>query len=240
MARVLSLCACLVALATLAGCASPAPLDDAEAARAGVACDAGQAVTGFNATGVPACGTPSVADFECPAGQFVNGFTDGKPHCAAPGEPAPTTPPTPTPTYEAGSNLKVLNVYGVRGNATDASLWDCEVNTELSAGAVPMDLSKLIVRYADGNETRTYTHGAAALATAQGPSATFNATWIRGDGGATFVMQPGDLVQIHVNGCSVAPRTSVSLQLIPETGSPVSADFKTPATYGTDTTITLR
>jgi flagellin FlaB len=143
-------------------------------------------------------------------------------------------------TQEVASNLKVLNVYGVRGNSTDTNLWDCQVNVELSAGALPIDLSKLIMRYSDGTNTRTYTQSSSALANAQGPVTTFNATWIRGAGGSTFVMQPGDLVQLHYNNCNPGTRTSVSLQLIPESGSPVAADFKTPATFGTDTTITLR
>lgn len=36
------------------------------------------------------------------------------------------------------------------------------------------------------------------------------------------------------------PRTSVELALIPGTGAPLAADFRTPPTYGTDTVITLR
>jgi len=147
-------------------------------------------------------------------------------------------------TQEVASNLKVLNVYGIRGNNTDTKLWDCQVNLELSAGALPMDLSKLIIRYSDGANTRTYTFdstfAASSFPNAQGPSSNFNATWVRGNGGSTFVMQPGDLVQMHYNNCNPGTRTSVSLQLIPESGSPVAADFKTPATFGTDTTITLR
>jgi flagellin FlaB len=142
-------------------------------------------------------------------------------------------------TQEVASNLKVLNVYGVRGNSTDADLWDCQINFELSAGALPMDLTKLVLRYSDGTNTRTYTFSSSSLANAQGPVTTFALTWIRGTG-TSNVMQAGDLVQLHYNNCAVAPRTSVTQSLIPETGSPVAADFKTPATYGTDTTITLR
>ena len=39
---------------------------------------------------------------------------------------------------------------------------------------------------------------------------------------------------------ALAPRTSVQMDLIPETGTPVQANFLTPATYGSDTVITLR
>jgi archaellin len=41
------------------------------------------------------------------------------------------------------------------------------------------------------------------------------------------------------NGHEIAPRASIHMTLVPETGTPVSADFTTPATYGSDTTITL-
>jgi flagellin FlaB len=147
-------------------------------------------------------------------------------------------------TQEVSSNLKVINVYGVRtahdvNNAMAANLWDCQVNVELSAGALPMDLSKLIIRYSDGTNTRTYDYNVATLASNATASTHFEPTWIRGSG-TSVVMNAGDLVQLHFNNCNVGPRTSVAVQLIPETGSPVDADFKTPATYGSDTTITLR
>jgi flagellin FlaB len=145
-------------------------------------------------------------------------------------------------TQEVASNLKVLDVYGVRNSSTE-DIWDIQINTELSAGALPMDLSKLIVRYDAGNHTSNYAQNAAALATGAASNAAFNATWIRGNGGGTFVMQPGDLVQLHFNvqnGNNIPPRSTIAVSLIPETGSPVQADFKTPATFGTDTTITLR
>src|SRR5258708_35202330 len=58
-------------------------------------------------------------------------------------------------TQEVASNLKVLNVYGTR-NSSSANLWDISVNAELSAGAVPVDISKLIIRYTDGSFTYNY------------------------------------------------------------------------------------
>jgi flagellin FlaB len=146
-------------------------------------------------------------------------------------------------TQEVASNLKVLNVYGVRNASTSTGLWDVQINAELSAGALPMDISKLVIRYSDGSYTYNYVQNAASLATGAASNAAFNATWIRGNGGSTFVMNPGDLVQFHFNvqnGHDVAPRSSIAVSLIPETGSPVAADFKSPATYGTDTQVTLR
>ena len=144
-------------------------------------------------------------------------------------------------TQEVASNLKVTGIYGVR-NSTTADLWDIKLNVELSAGALPMDLTKLIARYSDGTTVLNYVHGSAALADADAASTSFNTTWIRGSGGSTFVMQSGDLVELHFNLVSgaLAERSSVQLSLIPEVGGAVAADFKTPATYSTDTIITLR
>ena len=145
-------------------------------------------------------------------------------------------------TQEVASNLKVTGIYGVR-NTTAKDLWDIKINVELSAGAVPMDLTKLIIRYSTGTATRNYAHEdvAAGLADGAAPNTKFNATWIRG-GGSNFVMESGDLVQLHFNlyNAELAERTDVEVSLIPETGSPVQADFKTPATYSSDTIITLR
>jgi len=144
-------------------------------------------------------------------------------------------------TAEVASNLKVTGIYGVR-NETDVDLWDLKINVELSAGAVPIDITELILRYSDGSTSRTYSHSTAALADEAAGASTFNATWIRGSGGSTFVMESGDLVELHMNLVSgtLATRTPVEVSLVPETGSPVAADFKTPATYSTDTIITLR
>ena len=147
-------------------------------------------------------------------------------------------------TQEVASNLKVAGIYGVRNNSNE-DLYDIKMNVELSAGALPMDLTKLVIRYSDGSTTRNYNHSTAALADGDGSTdyaqTWFNATWVRGTG-ATHVMQPGDLVQIHFNlyNGELAERVPVEVSLIPEMGSPVAADFKTPATYSTYTIVTLR
>jgi archaeal flagellin FlaB len=130
-------------------------------------------------------------------------------------------------TQEVSSNLKVLNIYGARNASTD--IWKLQINVELSAGALPMDLTKLVIRYSDGTNTpENYID----VNTAK--------DWIRGDG-ANDVMVAGDLVELEIELADpVQPRTSIEVSLIPETGSPVQADFKTPSTYGSDAVITLR
>jgi flagellin FlaB len=156
-------------------------------------------------------------------------------------------------TQEVSSNLKVVNVYGARnatsgntcsGDANSACIHKLIMNVELSAGAVPVDLTKLIVRYSDGTHTYTYNYGW------QGGLG-FNTTWVRGTNNSA-VMQSGDLVQIDftnwpsivaggaAGSSELGTRAPVALSLIPESGAPVAADFKTPSTYGTDSTITLR
>ena len=247
--RPLLACA-LLSFAALAGCASaPSPVGDADAAHAGIDCEVGSVVVGFLADGAPRCapmsatGAPALASFSCSSGKFVNGFDEeGRPRCAAPASPSPT-PTTPPSPVEVSSNLKLTGLYGVRGNSSDAGLWDLNLYVELSAGAVPMDLTKLILRYSDGSSTLSYHHDPATLPDGAGPRASFNATWIRGEG-ANHVRRSGDLVQLHFNmgraGYTLPTRTSVALSIIPESGTPTAADFKTPATYSTYTIVTLR
>jgi archaeal flagellin FlaB len=150
-------------------------------------------------------------------------------------------------TQEVSSNLKVLNVYGGRGAAADID--NIKMFVELSAGATPMDLEQLIIRYSDGTNTPTNYEseeydGVAPAAGTPSDDLHFQAQWIRGDGDGTegnSVMKAGDLVQLHFTLANlIAVRTPVEVQLLPESGSPVSADFKTPSTYGDDTSITLR
>ncbi|HET6406044.1 MAG TPA: archaellin/type IV pilin N-terminal domain-containing protein [Candidatus Thermoplasmatota archaeon] len=142
-------------------------------------------------------------------------------------------------TQEVSSNLKVVNVYGLRANA-NSDLNAIKINVQLSAGALPMDLEKLIIRYSPGNAAPTnyvFTAGAAS-------NSAFKPTWIRGDAtGAAgdSVMVSGDLVELHFTLAStIAERKSIEVSLVPETGTAVAADFTTPATYGSATVITLR
>lgn len=137
------------------------------------------------------------------------------------------------PAVEVATGLRVLNVYGERSDAT-SDLKTVRVLVELSAGSLPHDLGRLVLRYAAYGESATYARGADAS------SMPFELAWIRGDGRAD-VMEAGDLVQISFDlPRPLATRTDVQLTLIPEVGAPASADLRTPATYGTDTVITLR
>jgi archaeal flagellin FlaB len=141
-------------------------------------------------------------------------------------------------TQEVSSNIKVVNVYGHRNDTTSAyKVHKLVLSLELSAGAVPLDLTKLIVRLSDGSARLNYAYG---YANSNG----FNTTWVRGTNNSA-VMQTGDLVEIELHtwpltSSEIPTRHAMSLTLIPETGSSVIADFKTPPTYGNDKVITLR
>ncbi len=143
-------------------------------------------------------------------------------------------------TTEVSSNLKIAGIYGHRNNtASTVDLYNLTINVELSAGAQPLDFQQLIIRYSDGTTTRNYAYQSAAITSTSG--AKFNANWIRGTG-TNAVMNSGDLVELKFNlvNDQLGEREDVTVLLIPEVGTPVQADFRTPATFSTYKTITLR
>ena len=147
-------------------------------------------------------------------------------------------------TQEVSSNLKVLNVYGIRadGDGPPTDINEFKINVELAAGALPLDLSKLIVRWSNG--TSSFTYSWAATQSNSTTPKVFEITCIRGScSDSDPVMRSGDLVEIYFSmpaSSYLATRTNVEVTLTPETGTPVQADFKTPSTYGSNTVITLR
>ena len=143
-------------------------------------------------------------------------------------------------TQEVSGNVKVVNVHGTR-NTTSDDIWDVTLSLELSAGAEDMDLAELVIRYSDGTTVRAYPHATAALALAAAPSTSFNASWVRGVGHDN-VMRAGDLVEAHFNlyDTELASRTDIQIDLVPESGQPVTLSLRTPATFATDTDIALQ
>ena len=144
-------------------------------------------------------------------------------------------------TQEVSSNLTVLNVYGSRAGA-GADIDDVIIAVQLAAGALPMDLEQLKIRYSDGTNTQTYDWEAYDGTPAD--DTVFQANWIRGDAAGTAsdsVAESGDLVELHFTlATALAERSAATVTLLPEAGSSAAADFKTPATYGSDLTLTLR
>ena len=165
-------------------------------------------------------------------------------------------------TQEVSSNLKVVNVFGV---VTSGKVDEMRIVAQLSAGALPMDLQRAILRFSDGSNTFNYDwtatyddsgacDGAGTLVDSGAAGIVedeFVALWLRPTPSAsndlgcsgTSVMDAGDLVEIRIHLASARAldvRTNGYVTIIPETGSSVSADFTTPATYGSDSYVTLR
>ncbi|MFA5861467.1 MAG: archaellin/type IV pilin N-terminal domain-containing protein [Candidatus Thermoplasmatota archaeon] len=133
-------------------------------------------------------------------------------------------------TAEVSSSLKVIDIYGTR-NSTSTDLWNIKIQFELAAGGQRLAMDQIVLRYADGQNARWYNFS--------GTNA-FTLSWIRGLG-TNNVIESGDLVELTFNTVSseLAPRTTFTVQVIPETGNPVELDLKTPPTYYTHTTVSL-
>lgn len=144
----------------------------------------------------------------------------------------------PQPTYEVDP-LKIVAVYGERADA-EADIHLLTVMIERPAYSTEVDLKTLVVRYESGEHVQSHAWNDARVTIDSPPSDVFSAEWTRGDG-ANGTMAPGDLVQLRFVPPSDLPeRADVRITLVPETGRPSVAEFRTPRTYSTDTTITLR
>ena len=132
---------------------------------------------------------------------------------------------------EVSSNMHVVSIYGFR-NDTSTDIYDLKIYLTLSAGSQPVDLSQMIMRYSDGRQTWIYELNS---------TTPFTLGWIRGEG-TDNVARTGDLVEVSFNSVAadLPPGTEFELQLIPITGAPVPLTIKTPATYSSDTVITLK
>lgn len=145
-------------------------------------------------------------------------------------------------TKEVSSNLIVKTVYGSR-NSTGADLHNLNITISLAPGASPVDLSQMVIKYSDGNSITQLTHGTTHAAgtfvpsESRDPKGTFTA--------ASPVMSAGALVDVQINltvagASALAERSDVSIQMIPESGTPVEIAFTTPASFGTNKIVTLR
>lgn len=145
-------------------------------------------------------------------------------------------------TKEVSSNLLVKTVYGSRGGTT-GSLHNMNITIALAPGASPVDLSQIVMKYSDGSSIVQLNHGAKHAAN------TFVPFEVR-DPKGTFttgspVMTAGALVDIQLNltvagASALAERSDVTIQLIPESGTPVELSFSTPASFGTNKVVSLR
>lgn len=144
------------------------------------------------------------------------------------------------PPQLADSGLRVLSVTGFRGNSTDAGLWDMSIRTELAGGFGALDVTKFLISYSSWVNSQTYPFGNAALMLGSEPTRMFNATWLRGDGGGSFLMESGDMVEFHFNNANSATSTRVDLAILPNSLASVDASHTTPDDFGESYVIPLR
>lgn len=148
-------------------------------------------------------------------------------------------------TKEVSSNLLVKSLWGTRNSAT-ADMQYLNVSIALAPGASPVDLSQTILKYSDGSTLVQLNHATAEA------NDTFVPNEVR-DPKGTFtssspVMTAGSLVDLQIDllkanagaGMALPTRTDATLQIIPESGTPVELTFTTPASYGTDLVVYLR
>ncbi|MEA3203452.1 MAG: archaeal flagellin FlaB [Thermoplasmata archaeon] len=132
------------------------------------------------------------------------------------------------------STMMVLGSDGSRNGAT-GDLQQMDVRLALAAGADPVDVSKLILVYSDGQTILTMGYGAAVA------DDTFTADWIRDSdsSGANQVMTGDDLVVVHLGEAAavptydlaLAPNTHVQVTLEPSHGSQVKFGFTSPDSF---------
>jgi flagellin FlaB len=133
-------------------------------------------------------------------------------------------------TQEVSSNLQVVSITANR-TSTTADISNVSVQLTLAAGGLPLSMDTLIVRYSDPNGVVYYTHAGTSQ---------YSLHWTRG-AGTNDVIQAGDLMEISLQPPTSLPtRTTFNVEIIPETGAPLSLDLTTPPTYGTDTTLFLQ
>lgn len=133
-------------------------------------------------------------------------------------------------TQDVSSNLKVIGIDGLRNGTTD-NVYTLRFKLALQAGSQDVDVSDMVIRFADGTNVRNYELGGAYP---------FTLSWIRGDG-TDNVMTAGDLVELtmNVNG-ELAPRSEFEINMIPNTGSALYMNVRMPPTYSGDTVVTVQ
>lgn len=151
-------------------------------------------------------------------------------------------------TNEVSGNLILQRVYGQRdytGGVMSDPVDNITLLFRLAPGAVPMDLTQLVVRYDDADAERIlyWNDSSAADVYASGYSDSFRVDLLNdplgGFDASNPVATPGMLFKIVIYKTSLLTNEDVSVRLIPERGSPVYVDFRTPAAHGTHREIQL-
>ncbi len=133
---------------------------------------------------------------------------------------------------EVSSNLFVRDIIG---NITNDQVSAVQWYISLAPGAEAVDLNNLVIRwdydddYADLSVATTYPTQL---------SDGFNVTDVKDAGdGDVMVLEEGDRVKLVVelgSGEEVPTRANADVLLLPEQGTPVTASFNTPPSFGTN------
>ncbi|HVL88025.1 MAG TPA: archaellin/type IV pilin N-terminal domain-containing protein [Candidatus Thermoplasmatota archaeon] len=156
-------------------------------------------------------------------------------------------------TQQVASNLMVEYIVALRdewdglGNLSSTLNWT-QIYLGLAPGASNVDLAQMRVQVRDGHNQLIFQYSSENPWTGAALVGTFNTTAIRDADGsftaATPVMNAGDLIRVSIangpNGFDWGPRREVLMYLIPEVGNRVQVGFQTPASFGTDSIITLK
>lgn len=148
-------------------------------------------------------------------------------------------------TAEVSSNLALEAIYGLRsqaGGTLSDNIDNVTFHLTLAAGAVPVDLSSVIVRYSDGTNVRELVYG--DTATYADATTEFALTIVR-DADSSFsatspTINSGDIVKITVFDVDLDNNENIAVHIIPEFGSSIRADFRTPGSFANVVDISLR
>ena len=148
-------------------------------------------------------------------------------------------------TAEVSSNLEITTLYGYRsyaGYTLSENIDNVTYTISLSAGAIPVDMSTVIVRFSDGNYVRELVYGATAD---YGDAQTHFALAIVRDADGSFTaasptITSGDIVKLTVFDVDLDNNEDIAVHLIPEFGTSIRGDFRTPGSFANTRDIQLR
>lgn len=151
-------------------------------------------------------------------------------------------------TQEVSGNLILQRAYGQRdytGGTLGSNFDNLTLLLRLAPGALPMDLTQLVIRYqdADGERFLYWNDSSAAAVYASYYADAFRVELLNDPADAfdasNPVATPGMLFKIVIYKTSLNTNEDVSVRMIPERGSPVYVDFRTPAANGPQREVQL-
>jgi flagellin FlaB len=153
-------------------------------------------------------------------------------------------------TQEVSGNVFVRDIVGgVDTNLDTDKINEVNLTVALAPGADPVDLEQLHIRWQDNGTLQELSFnghsGSASDTTCSQFSDGFCIINVKEETNSNYhVLEKGDTVHLSIamKGHSeyLETRKEVSVNLIPETGSPVQTGFTTPASYNGDSYVILK